>query len=165
MAVAPNKPDNTKGTFLRSILLWLKFFFAGVKFKTEAKQLVLLINKIRVDEDFQSSIGAEDQMSSQILELIANAMKCSISRAEYLIESFIKASNLIDVTNGYTFFSEFLNYSTSSPSDNNFHRKNAMLLKWASITLIQIAKDKGITLKEYEADLIISSAYCFEREK
>jgi len=35
----------------------------------------------------------------------------------------------------------------------------------ASVALIEIAKDKGITLKEYEADLIINTAYSIERQK
>ncbi len=161
-----NQQDNAKGTFLKNIIIWIKFLFASVKFKIEAKQLVLFVNKIRIDQTFKDFVMGQDDLDNEARISIANVMKCSLAKANLIIEALIKAQNQIDTGTSTEFLSEFFNFKVSNiTGDNNFHQQYAILFKLASVALIEIAKDKGITLKEYEADFIINAAYSLERQK
>ena len=158
--------DTTKGKFIKRLIVWIRFFFAGIKLKTEAKQIVLLVNKLRIDKRFLDDWSSLDDMTIEIRTELINLLKCDADRVNLIVDACLKAGNKLYPEEAYDFFANWLNYRILNIGlDIHFYRVNSVLFKMASVALIELAKTKGIKLKEYEADLIISTAYALEREK
>ncbi len=166
--------DNSKGTFLIKVKLWIIFLFASFKgLRTDAKQIVKFINALRLDTKLlKSSISHYDDLSDEeVIKKIAVASNYPFAELKFCITKFIAACGKMYITNEDPFASIFIGYITlSSPvntqqTDLNLHQQNAHWLKAASLMLLECAADRNIVLKEFEADLIIQTAYTKLRQK